>query len=311
MIEKTEMTALRNKIKLALDESRMVVLGTQIFLGFQYRAAFEKKFETLPRSSQLLAIAALVLALGTIALLISPGAYHRIVRDGSDAPDVHSFTTRVMDWALILLIAALGIDVFIVSHTMLGTVAAATHGSLTSLTAIGFWYVFGFVAGGFGKKRPAHEESPRAAPTSLNDKIDHALTEARVVLPGVQALLGFQLLTTLMEGFDKLPPGSKYIHITSMTLLALAMILLMTPAAYHRIAEGGENTKRFHGIASAFLLAAMIVLPIGICGDAFVIVRKITDSATVAVAISMGILVFFYLCWFGYPIYRRRRIHGE
>jgi hypothetical protein len=31
--------------------------------------------------------------------------------------------------------------------------------------------------------------------TDVHDKIRHALTEARVVLPGAQALLGFQLAT--------------------------------------------------------------------------------------------------------------------
>ena len=39
--------------------------------------------------------------------------------------------------------------------------------------------------------------------TPLKDRVEQVLTEARVVLPGVQALLGFQLATMLMDGFDK------------------------------------------------------------------------------------------------------------
>jgi len=47
------MTRLKDKIKLTLDESRMLVLGAQILLGFQFRSVFEAAFDRLPRSSQL------------------------------------------------------------------------------------------------------------------------------------------------------------------------------------------------------------------------------------------------------------------
>ena len=49
-----EMTALREKIKTALDESRMLILGAQIFLGFHFRAVFEPGFQKLSKSQQYL-----------------------------------------------------------------------------------------------------------------------------------------------------------------------------------------------------------------------------------------------------------------
>ena len=45
------MAKLKDKIKTALDEGRMLVLGAQILVGFQYRAVFEPVFEKLPESS--------------------------------------------------------------------------------------------------------------------------------------------------------------------------------------------------------------------------------------------------------------------
>ncbi len=42
------MVELKDKIQNALDESRMLVLGSQILLGFQFRAAFEPGFNNLP-----------------------------------------------------------------------------------------------------------------------------------------------------------------------------------------------------------------------------------------------------------------------
>jgi hypothetical protein len=41
--------------------------------------------------------------------------------------------------------------------------------------------------------------------TPLSAKIEYVLTEVRVVLPGVQALLGFQLVIVLTRAFEDLP----------------------------------------------------------------------------------------------------------
>jgi len=74
----------------------------------------------------------------------------------------------------------------------------------------------------------------------LHEKIDQMLTEARVILPGAQALLGFQLAIVLTEAFAKLPPEIKLTHGAALVLVAVSIILLMTPAAYHRIVYGGR-----------------------------------------------------------------------
>ena len=43
--------------------------------------------------------------------------------------------------------------------------------------------------------------------TPLKTKIEQMLTEARVVIPGAQALLGFQLIAVLTKAFADLPEG--------------------------------------------------------------------------------------------------------
>lgn len=40
------------------------------------------------------------------------------------------------------------------------------------------------------------------SPTPLHAKIEQSLTEARVILPGAQALLGFQLIVMMTRAFD-------------------------------------------------------------------------------------------------------------
>jgi len=147
--------------------------------------------------------------------------------------------------------------------------------------------------------------------TALRDKVEHVLTEARVVLPGAQALLGFQFITMLMEGFDKLPESSKYVHAISLIVMAVTVVLLMAPAAYHRMVEHGENTEHFHRVASLLVVLAMIPLPIAIAGDFYVVMQKVTGSAPFAIIASATILLFFYLLWFGFTTYRRAQITDE
>jgi hypothetical protein len=55
------------------------------------------------------------------------------------------------------------------------------------------------------------------------------LTEARVVLPGAQPLLGFQLVVTLTRTFEQLPESSRLLHMAALCSVALTTILLMVP----------------------------------------------------------------------------------
>jgi len=48
-------------------------------------------------------------------------------------------------------------------------------------------------------------------PTPLKSKIEQLLTEARLIIPGGQALLGFQFIAMLTSGFDRLPETAKVV----------------------------------------------------------------------------------------------------
>jgi hypothetical protein len=302
------MANLKDKIKIALDESRMLVLGTQVLLGFQFRSAFEPAFDRLPKSSQYFKMVGLMILLAAIGLIMAPGSYHRIVRSGTDAEDVHQFATTMMDLGLVPFLLAFVLDFYISMGRIIGTTGGVIAASICGVTGLFFWYGLGMFTG--SKQRHSHEK-PAVQRTPLKTKIDQALTEARVVLPGAQALLGFQLVTMFTDGFDKLPNSSKFIHMASLALIGFTTILLMTPAAYHRIAERGENTQRVHTVASACLMAAMITLPLGIAGDVYVVFNKVTESEWLSVGCAMLTLAFFYSLWFGYTTFRRAQIQRK
>jgi len=146
--------------------------------------------------------------------------------------------------------------------------------------------------------------------TSLNQRIDQMLTEARVVLPGVQALLGFQLVSVISQSFEKLPASSKLVHAGSLGCITLAVILLMAPAAYHRIVFSGQDTEEVHRVGSWFVICATIPLAFGLAGDTYVVLTEITTSARIGAAIAGGALALLVGLWHVFPVVvRLRRDH--
>src|SRR5437870_12446674 len=78
---------------------------------------------------------------------------------------------------------------------------------------------------------------------SNKDKIVQAtIEEARMVLPGIQALFGFQLVAAFNQRFTELSPAHQNLHFAALVLTAISVGIIMTPAAYHRIAERYTNS---------------------------------------------------------------------
>src|SRR6266567_3621758 len=145
----------------------------------------------------------------------------------------------------------------------------------------------------------AHESHHQ---TSLSARIDHLLTEARVALPGVQALLGFQLLAVLSRTFDSLPPASKLMHAGALGCMALTVILLVAPAAFHRIAFNGADCERFYRIGSRLVTTALFPLAFGLAGDIYVAIAKLAGNSRIG-GLSAGLVLLMLLgLWYAYPL---------
>ena len=79
------------------------------------------------------------------------------------------------------------------------------------------------------------------------------LDEARMVLPGIQALFGFQLIAVFTEGFRRLADVERLAHLGSLLLVTIAIALIMTPAAYDRIVGEPRVSRRFITLASRLI----------------------------------------------------------
>ena len=309
------MAKLKDKVENALNEARMLVLGAQVLVGFQFRSVFEPGFDQLPLPSQLLKLLALGLLLVAVALIISPAAYHRLVERGEDTHEIHRYTSKLMAFALLPFSLGLGLDLYVAVQKIVGWKTGVAVGLFGTLLAASFWYGLGFymrrerkgeIEAAKGESEMTEERGGRQnEKQKLTDKIKHVLTECRVVLPGSQALLGFQFISILTESFDKLPALSKYIHLASLGLNALVIVLLITPAAYHRLVEQGEETEHFHRFASKIVIAALVPLALSLAGEVYVVVQKVSDSQLLSVVSALVVLAIFWELWFGLTLYRR------
>jgi hypothetical protein len=301
------------QVKLALDESRVLVLGTQVLLGFALRAPFERAFDALPAAARRAKLADIALLLLVLALLLLPAAYHQIVAGGAASPPLLRFATRTMDLALAPFALALGLTLYTATVRLLGTAAAAGLGLAAGLGAAGGWYAPGLARRareGRAMAGAAGSAATRASEMDLVDRVDQALTEVRIVLPGAQALLGFQLATFLMDGFERLPRLAQYVHLASLLATAGATILLIAPPAYHRVAEQGGVTERLRRFTVAMLLAALACLAVGLAGDLFVVVTKLTGRPVAAAAAALAALAGCNGLWFGLTFALRGRRAG-
>lgn len=292
--------SLSKDVKTALDETRLLILGAQVLLGFQLQAMFREGFESLRPVEQYVSEAALLLMAGTIGLLIAPSIQHRLVEGGKDSTRLLGVARRYAMAALITFAFAIAADFHVVFAKHAGSVPGFVAAAAFSVVCVSLWFLFPAIV--------ARRLKPQAAPpmddkpASLENMIEQMLTEARVILPGVQALLGFQLIACFAEMFGRLPPLAQYAHFGALAANALSMVLLMTPAALHRIAFQGADDPRFLEMGSYLVAAAPFWLAVGLATDVGV-VAQVVAATRGAPAFVMGGAVFFgsFALWYVWP----------
>jgi len=145
------------------------------------------------------------------------------------------------------------------------------------------------------------------AAEDLEREATHVLEEARMVLPGIQALFGFQLVAVFSSRFDTaLSSVEQRLHLGAIVLVALAVLLIMAPAAYHRQAERGRVSRYFVELASRLIASALAPLLLGIVVEIFIVARVILQSTVISLAIAALLLAAFVGLWFVFPYLSRR-----
>ncbi len=304
------MGKLGDRIENALNETRILLLGGQVLVGFSYRICFEQGFYHIPFIARMAEVTGLGVMTAGLGWLVWPAAFHQIARQGRETASIHSFTTRVLDWALLPFAAGLGLTFYPVSWALrLGH--PAWIGAAAAVFALAMWYSW-FWARSDGEKRrkvqvdiqQEEQGGAKKGKEEIAERIKKLLIECRMALPGAQAFLGFQLMIVFAETFSSLPRSSQWIHFASLLATTVSIVLLIAVAAYHRMAEGGEDTEHFHTVGRRFLLIALVFLAPGMTGDLMVVLRLVSGSFNVSAIVAALLLLVFYGLWFGVSFWR-------
>jgi hypothetical protein len=136
----------------------------------------------------------------------------------------------------------------------------------------------------------------------LDSAASHLLEECRMVLPGIQALFGFQLIAVFNDAFDhKLAPGERQLHLLALFLVALAAALVMAPAAIHRQSQQREVSERFIWLSSLLLRVSMYPLALGLTLDVYLIGRVVFDAPILGFVFAAILFVALVVLWLVLP----------
>ena len=157
---------------------------------------------------------------------------------------------------------------------------------------------------------PSQSDRPDRHPERLplTRQVEYLLEECRIVLPGLQVLFGFQLAVVFSERFAKvLDTTQQELHLLAMGLVAVAIGVIMTPAAYHRQAEPHEVSDGFVRLSSWLLLGSMPLLAAAICIDFYLVAQVLLKGAASA-GIAAGLLAVYLVLWLVLPRVARGRL---
>jgi hypothetical protein len=292
------------RVKTALDETRLLILGAEVLFGFHLNGVFQTEFPALAPHARVLHAASFALMAICLALLITPSLQHRIADRGRAKRRIVTASAVFAATALVPFALSLGADLYIVIGHRFGAHTGAILGIGFAAIAIAAWFGAELLLRPTNQAEDAMQDNPD---TPIDTRVEHMLTEARVLLPGAQALLGFQLAVMLTEAFGALPDTSKVVHVGALCCIALSIILLMAPASFHRITFAGRNTESFHRLGSGLVVAAAVPLGCGIVGDLFVAVTKALNAPAIGAAFALAIAAILIGLWLVYPLLLRGR----
>jgi MFS family permease len=135
------------------------------------------------------------------------------------------------------------------------------------------------------------------------------LGELRTVIPGVQVLFAFLLTVPFSSRFEQVDRVGKAVFTISLMAVAAATVLLLSPAAYHRLGNQQDRRRRLrYGVR--LTLAGMALLALSISCAVFVVGRFIFDDPRVGAGLAAATAVAAAVMWYVAPVIQRWRSGG-
>jgi Flp pilus assembly protein TadB len=141
------------------------------------------------------------------------------------------------------------------------------------------------------------EETPKER---RDRELGELLQEMRVAITGVQVLFAFLLTVPFQQGFAKLNAGERHVYIAAVLAAAVSSLLLIAPAANHRLLFREGTKEELLQAANKLVVAGLFMLVAGI-GLSLYLVTSLVFSTAFAVVVAVVIAAVTGFAWFVFP----------
>jgi hypothetical protein len=146
----------------------------------------------------------------------------------------------------------------------------------------------------------------KRSPEELDQEWSELVEEHRLAMPGTQVLFGFLLVLPFQNRFQELTENQVYVYFSALLCAAIAIILLITPTANHRLRWREGDKEALLTNANRTAITATVFLAAGMSASVYLITDFLFgEPATAAVTAPLGAL--FIWLWYGLPLLRRMR----
>lgn len=132
------------------------------------------------------------------------------------------------------------------------------------------------------------------------------LNELRVAGTGIQVLLAFLLVVPFNNRFTKLSTFARTDYFVTLTCVAIAAVLLISPSIHHRLLFRRTQKAFVVRVGNQLVIVAMAFLSAGLTGIMVLISDFLYGGAAAWVAgvLAAGVVIGV---WFVIPLIRRRK----
>ena len=150
------------------------------------------------------------------------------------------------------------------------------------------------------KNKSSKEKTKKELP--LDKAASLILDESRMILPGIQALFGFQLIVVFNDTFtQKLNVFEQRLHLLAIVLVVFTTVIIIAQAMYHRQTELQEVDEEFIRVATKLLLISRFPFMVSVCLEFYLICQVIVNDTPLSIILSLAVFALFLILWIGLP----------
>jgi cation transport ATPase len=138
----------------------------------------------------------------------------------------------------------------------------------------------------------------------LDQEWGELVEEHRLAMPGVQVLFAFLLILPFQNRFEDLTTQQEYVYYAALLCATVAIILLITPTASHRIRWRKQDKEALMVMATRTAIAATGFIAAAMTASVYLITDVMFGEPATVIVASLVALAFITF-WYVFPLYRR------